>query len=151
MCQRCPCMTCWRKGCVIPPQCHSNSKRHARMAPCSVPAGTIQLQNSCVASGGFHGRHRLVPGMVFPVLSDDPASLVPEGHGGWEVYVEGISTCLAKFVRMLVLLNDFCKLCLTHQFTFTQPRYTLADTMVPTGGATTSSVRRRVTRAWALR
>ena len=92
------------------------------MAPCSVPAGTTQLQNSCVASGVFHGvacSHTVsvlgvwprgfpdsqeadvempVPGMVFPVLSDDPASLVPEGHGGWGDCVEGTSTFLANFI-----------------------------------------------------
>ena len=83
------------------------------MAPCPVPAGTTQLQNPCVASASFfrdgvaysHTDSVLgvwprgfpdsqeadvqvrVPGMVLPVLSDDPASLVPEGHGGWEVCV----------------------------------------------------------------
>ena len=142
-------MTCWRKGCVIPPQCHSNSRRHARMAPCPVPAGTTQLQHSCVASASFfrdgvaysHTDSVLgvwprgfpdsqeadvqvrVPGMVFPVLSDDPGSLVPKGHGGWEVGVECISTFLANVVRMPVLGNQLCKMYLTHQFTITQPRY----------------------------
>ena len=41
-----------------------------------------------------------VPGMVFPVPPDDPASLVPEGR---ELCVEGISTCLVNFVRGPVL------------------------------------------------
>ena len=54
-----------------------------------------------------------VPGMVFPVPPDDPASLVPEGR---ELCVEGISTCLVNFVRGPVLRNTFCKL-------GTQPRY----------------------------
>ena len=26
MCQRCPCMRCWQKSCVMPPQFHSNSR-----------------------------------------------------------------------------------------------------------------------------
>ena len=56
-----PRMTCWRKSCVIPPQCHSNSRRHARMAPCPVPTGTTQLQHPFVASGGVHGRRRPQP------------------------------------------------------------------------------------------
>ena len=38
-----------------------------------------------------------VPGMVFPVPPDDPASQVPEGHDGWELCVEGISTCVVNF------------------------------------------------------
>ena len=59
-----------------------------------------------------------------PVPSDDPASLVPEGHGGWQVCVGGISTFLANFVRRLVLGNQCCRLCSAHQFKVTQPRYT---------------------------
>ena len=92
--------------------------------------------------------------MVFPVPSDDPASLVPEGHGGWQVCLERrrwrrVSTCLANFVRKPVLRNQCFKLYLTHQFEIAQPRYPVAATMFPTGGATTSSVRRRVAKAWA--
>ena len=90
-----------------------------------------------------------VLGVVFPVPSGDVASLVPEGHGGWQVCVgasrhfspilfEGLSweINVVGCVRLISLRS-------------TNEGTPIAATMVPTKSATTSSVRRSVARAWA--
>ena len=64
-------------------------------------------------------------GLVFPVPADEPASLIPKGHGGWEVCVEGNSTFLSNFVRKHLLGNQCCEWGSTQQFKITQLRYTV--------------------------
>ena len=48
-------------------------------------------------------------GLVFPVPADETASLIPRGHGGWEVCVEGNSTFPANVVRKRLLGNQCCE------------------------------------------
>ena len=84
-----------------------------------------------------------VPRMVFPAPSETPKAM--------DVRVEGNQTFLANFVRRPVLGNQFGKLASTQQLRLPNQGTPIAATMVPTGGATTSSVRRRVARAWAGR
>ena len=88
-----------------------------------------------------------VPGMVFPVPSDDPASLVPGGHGGWQVCVGASRHFWPIFFEGLSWENNVegCVRLISSR----SPNTPIAATMVPTGGAMTSSVRRRVARAWA--
>ena len=90
-----------------------------------------------------------VLGMVFSVPTGDLASLVPEGHGGWQVCVGASrhhSPILFEDLSWEISVVGCVRLISSRSANEGTP---IAATMVPTGGATTSSVRRSVARAWA--
>ena len=102
MCQRCPCMRCWRKSCVIPhtvPFELEGARENGILLRACWDHPVVKAFSTPVASGRPEAPHGCpdsqkadvqvrVPGMVFLVPSGGPASLVPEGQGRWEVCVE---------------------------------------------------------------